>query len=94
MRFNGRSLKILMVISSNITLNFTYFVANKFNTILKYLNYILILIGAVIAIYAKVGANQNQYILISGIIVLMIGVYRIAKTIPSKNDEQNNNDLH
>ncbi|WP_246046839.1 hypothetical protein [Hyunsoonleella aestuarii] len=61
---------------------------------MKYLNYILILIGAVIAIYAKVGANQNQYILISGIIVLMIGVYRIAKTIPSKNDEQNNNDLH
>lgn len=61
---------------------------------MKYLNYVLILIGAVIAIYAKVGANQNQYILIGGIILLMIGIYRIAKTIPSKTDDHENNDLN
>ncbi len=36
--------------------------------------------------YAKAGEQQNQYILISGIVVLMIGVYRISKTIPSKRD--------
>ena len=38
--------------------------------------------------YAKTGTNQNQYILIGGIVILMIGVYRIAKTIPSKSDNE------
>lgn len=44
--------------------------------------------------YAKAGEQKNQYILISGIVVLMIGVYRISKTIPSKRDnnqEEDNN---
>jgi len=61
---------------------------------MKYLNYILILIGAIVAIYSKAGGEQNQYILIGGIVILMIGVYRISKTISSKNsytDEHNNN---
>ncbi len=57
---------------------------------MKYFNYILIILGAVVAMYAKAEEQQNQYILIAGIVVLMIGVYRIAKTIPSKND----NDSH
>ncbi len=39
--------------------------------------------------YAKTGTNQNQLILIGGIVILMIGVYRIAKTIPSKNYSEN-----
>lgn len=56
---------------------------------MKYLNYILIIIGAVVAVYAKVGANQNQFILIVGIVILMVGVYRISKTIPSKQDVEN-----
>ncbi|MFV0564489.1 MAG: hypothetical protein ACK5NB_01515 [Flavobacteriaceae bacterium] len=54
---------------------------------MKYLNYILIIIGAAIAIYAKAGEAQNQYMLIGGIMVLMIGIYRISKTIPSKYSE-------
>lgn len=53
---------------------------------MKYLNYILIFLGAIIAMYAKVDANQNQFILIVGIIVLMIGVYRISKSIPSRHE--------
>ena len=53
---------------------------------MKYLNYILILIGAVVAIYSKAGEAQNQFVLIGGIVILMIGVYRISKTIPSKTD--------
>lgn len=56
---------------------------------MKYLNYILILIGAIVAVYSKAGAKQNQYILIGGIIILMIGIYRISKTIPSKQDSDN-----
>ena len=59
---------------------------------MKYLNYILILLGAIIAMYSKVGIDQNQYVLIFGIIILMLGVYRIARTIPSKNDKDVNND--
>lgn len=57
---------------------------------MKYLNYLLIIVGGFIAVYAKSGIEQNQYILIGGIVVLMIGVYRISKTIPSKNDEEDN----
>lgn len=58
---------------------------------MKYLNYILIIVGAFVAMYAKAGANQNQYILICGIVLLMIGVYRISRNIPSKRDVENDN---
>lgn len=53
---------------------------------MKYLNYVLIVIGAIVAMYAKAGANQNQYILIVGIVFLMVGAYRISRTISSKKD--------
>ncbi|KAB1070719.1 hypothetical protein F6U93_01665 [Tamlana haliotis] len=62
---------------------------------MKYFNYILIIIGAFIAMYAKTNADQNQYMLIGGIVVLMIGIYRIAKTVPSRSesdDSDNHND--
>jgi LPXTG-motif cell wall-anchored protein len=58
---------------------------------MKYLNYIFIVLGAIVAIYAKTGTEQNQYILIGGIVILMIGIYRISKTIPSKDDDDLNN---
>ncbi|WOD44030.1 hypothetical protein [Hwangdonia lutea] len=54
---------------------------------MKYFNYILIVLGAIIAIYSKAGAEQNQYVLIGGIMVLMIGIYRISRGIPSKNTD-------
>lgn len=57
---------------------------------MKYLNYLFIIIGAVVAMYAKTGTEQNQYILIGGIALLMVGIYRITKTIPNKNDEEDN----
>jgi len=57
---------------------------------MKYFNYLLILLGAIVAMYAKAGEQQNQLLLISGIIILMVGVYRISRTIPSKRD--NNQD--
>ncbi|GAA4231185.1 hypothetical protein GCM10022291_03090 [Postechiella marina] len=59
---------------------------------MKYINYILILLGAFIAMYAKAGADQNQALLVVGIVMLMLGIYRVSKTIPSKNDETNNNE--
>lgn len=59
---------------------------------MKYLNYVLIVIGAFVAMYAKVGADQNQYLLIAGIVMLMVGIYRISKTIPSRNDNEADNE--
>lgn len=56
---------------------------------MKYLNYALIVIGAFIAMYAKVGVDQNQLILMTGIVLLMIGIYRISKNIPSKDESDN-----
>ncbi len=57
---------------------------------MKYLNYVLLIIGALVALYAKAGENQNQYLLIIGIVVLMVGVYRIARSIPSRNSDDEN----
>ncbi len=50
----------------------------------KILNYILILVGAVIAIYAQAGEAQDTKILVIGIVVLMVGIYRISKNIGDK----------
>jgi len=60
---------------------------------MKYLNYILIVVGAFTAMYAKVGEHKNQLVLIVGIVLLMIGVYRISKTIPSRNTDDNDENL-
>lgn len=59
---------------------------------MKYLNYIFIVIGAFVAMYAKSGKEQNLYVLIGGIVLLMLGVYRVSKTIPSKNEDEANED--
>jgi hypothetical protein len=61
----------------------------------RFISLILIVIGGFIAFYAQAGTNQNQYILVAGIFLLMTGVYRISRTIPSKVDRENtknNND--
>jgi len=48
----------------------------------------LIALGAFAAMYAQSGTEQNLYVLIGGITMLMIGVYRISKNIPSRYDEE------
>lgn len=60
---------------------------------MKYLNYILIVVGAFTAMYAKVGEHKNQLVLMVGIVLLMIGVYRISKTIPSRNTDDHDENL-
>ncbi len=59
---------------------------------MKYLNYILIVIGAIVAMYAKSGTEQNLFVLIGGIVMLMLGIYRVSKTIPSKSDNEEGDD--
>ncbi len=55
---------------------------------MKNFNYLLLIIGAIVAMYGKVGTEQNQYFLIGGIVILMLGIYRISKTIPSRNRDE------
>ncbi|MFL0354513.1 hypothetical protein [Xanthomarina sp. GH4-25] len=54
----------------------------------KYINYLLIVIGAIVAIYAQAGEKQDVVILILGIVILMFGLFRISSTIPSKNQTE------
>ena len=53
----------------------------------RIINIILIVIGAAVAIYAEAGEDQNLYILIGGLFVLMIGLYRLSRQIPDKKQE-------
>lgn len=55
----------------------------------KYINYLLIVIGCFVAIYAQAGEEQDVVILILGIVILMFGLFRISSTIPSKNNSDN-----
>jgi hypothetical protein len=59
----------------------------------KSINYILILVGGLVALYAQAGETQNQYLLISGVIVLMMGLYRISRNLSSKS-ESSDDDQH
>lgn len=59
---------------------------------MKYLNFIFIIVGAFVAMYAKTNADQNQFVLIGGIVLLMLGIYRVSRTIPSKNEDTENTD--
>lgn len=50
----------------------------------KILNYIFIIVGAVVAIYAQAGEQQDIVVLVIGIVLLMLGIYRISKNIGDK----------
>ncbi|NRR92523.1 hypothetical protein HSX10_13190 [Winogradskyella undariae] len=51
------------------------------------LNFMCILVGGIIAFYAQAQQEQNTYLLIGGIALLMVGVYRTSRNIPSKHEE-------
>ena len=50
------------------------------------LNFICIVVGGLIAFYAQAQEEQNTYILLGGIMLLMFGIYRTSRNIPSKFD--------
>lgn len=54
--------------------------------ITKSINYIFILLGGLVAIYAQADEAQNEYLLITGIALLMIGLYRISRNLSSKSE--------
>jgi hypothetical protein len=53
----------------------------------RIINIILILTGGLIALYAQAEENQNVYILIGGIVLLMTGLYRLSRGISNKRTE-------
>lgn len=46
--------------------------------------------GGLVAIYAQAQEQQNLYLLMGGIVLLMFGIYRTSRNIPSKYDKQEN----
>lgn len=56
----------------------------------KSINYLLIIVGGLIALYAQAGETQNQYLLIGGIVILMMGLYRISRNLSSKSESSDN----
>lgn len=46
-----------------------------------------IIVGGAIALYAQAQEEQNQYVLMVGIVLLIMGVYRLSRNIPSKFDD-------
>ena len=54
----------------------------------RIINIICIVIGGVIAIHAQADEEQNVYLLVGGIVLLMFGIYRTSRNVPSKFDNQ------
>jgi uncharacterized membrane protein YqgA involved in biofilm formation len=57
-------------------------------TFSRTINFIFIVIGGAIALYAQAEEQQNTYLLMGGIVLLMIGIYRMSRNIPSKYDKE------
>ncbi|MEN8885714.1 MAG: hypothetical protein ABF246_04940 [Winogradskyella sp.] len=56
----------------------------------RFINLICMLSGGLVAIYAQAQEQQNLYLLMGGIVLLMFGIYRTSRNIPSKYDNQEN----
>ena len=50
----------------------------------KLISLVCIIVGGIITISAQAGKEQNTYLLVVGIVLLMFGVYSISRNIPSK----------
>ena len=53
----------------------------------RIVNIILILGGGIIALYSQAEENQNEYVLIGGIVMLMTGLYRLSRGISGKDED-------
>ncbi|MFD1063749.1 hypothetical protein ACFQ1Q_10875 [Winogradskyella litorisediminis] len=50
----------------------------------RFINILCIVTGGAIAIYSQAEKQQNEYLLIGGIVLLMFGLYRLSRNVPSK----------
>ena len=65
----------------------TYFCGMNVSRII---NTVCIVIGGAVAIYAQAGEKQNTYILLVGIVLLVFGIYRTSRNVPSKFENEDN----
>lgn len=56
-------------------------------------NFILILVGGIIALYANSEEKQELYILLIGVMILMFGLYRLSRGISSKPENMKDTNL-
>lgn len=54
----------------------------------RLINFICIILGGIVAFYAQAQEEQNTYILIGGVVLLVFGIYRTSRNIPSKYDKE------
>ncbi len=54
----------------------------------RLINLICIAAGGLVALYAQAQEQQNMYLLMGGLVLLMFGIYRTSRNIPSKFDKQ------
>lgn len=54
----------------------------------RLINFICVVVGGIIALYAQAQEKQNLYLLLGGIVLLMFGIYRTSRNIPSKFDKK------
>lgn len=52
------------------------------------INILLIIIGLALAVSAQTYEPKNQYLLIAGIVVIMIAIYRVSSKLSSKNKDE------
>lgn len=53
------------------------------------LNFVIIVVGAALLIYDLTGENENVYIRIIGLVLLMFGLYTATQQWVTGNDEEN-----
>jgi arginine exporter protein ArgO len=54
----------------------------------RLINFICIATGGLVALYAQAQEQQNTYLLMGGLVLLMFGIYRTSRNIPSKHEQQ------
>ena len=65
----------------------TYLYLVNFMKYSKKIDYLLALIGCIVALYAQTGVRQNVFLLVLGIVILMYGLFKISLTITPKKDK-------
>ncbi|WP_179346625.1 hypothetical protein [Winogradskyella ursingii] len=54
----------------------------------RLINTVCIIAGGAVALYAQAEEQQNMYLLMGGLILLMFGIYRTSRNIPSKFEKE------
>lgn len=55
---------------------------------MKYIPYLLIVFGALLGFYAKYVKENDQYLLVIGIAMLMFGLYKISSVLSSNKNKK------